>query len=211
MSDPLTGPGALDHRPGAFASVHMAAMRGQLARNWWLLALRGLLAIAFGLVAFLMPSAAILSILFVFIAYALVDGAFSVFAAVKAARDRRPWKATALEGATSILFAVLAMLWPGLTVFVFVLLVGGWAIVSGGMMLRSAYGLDAAQGRWWLVFSGMMSVVFGLLLLLAPPLGALVLTWWVAAFATLLGFALLVLAFKLRAADLGGSSGAAAA
>lgn len=211
MADPVLDTRSPPPPPpgGAFGALREAAIRGHFARNWWLLALRGLLAIGFGIVAFLVPTAAILSILFVFVAYALVDGAMSIFAAVRAARDSRPWKSLAVEGATSLLFAGLAILWPGLTVVVFILLVAGWAILSGAMMLRSAYALGPAEGRGWLAFSGLASIVFGLLLVAAPMLGILVVTWWIAAFAILLGVSLIVLAFKLRGADMSVAGGVA--
>lgn len=73
------------------------------------------------------------------------------------------------------------------------------SVVTGGLMLWAAFRLDADSGRWWLVFGGVVSLAYGALLIVAPIIGALVLTWWLGAYALIFGVALLVLAFRLRA------------
>jgi uncharacterized membrane protein HdeD (DUF308 family) len=90
------------------------------------------------------------------------------------------------------------MLWPGITVVAFVLLVAVWALASGGLMFAAAFELPINHGRWWLVLGGLASIIYGVLLLGAPLLGALVLTWWIGAYAVLFGVMLLILAFRLR-------------
>ena len=80
----------------------------------------------------------------------------------------------------------------------FVLLVAIWALVSGSLMTVAAFRLNVEHGRWWLAFSGIVSIAYGLLLIVTPLIGALVLTWWLGAYAILFGAALLILAFKLR-------------
>jgi uncharacterized membrane protein HdeD (DUF308 family) len=87
---------------------------------------------------------------------------------------------------------------PGLTVVVFVLLIAFWALLSGGLMLGAAFRLQPDHGRGWLIFGGIISIIYGALLIVAPLLGALVLTWWLGAYALVFGITLLVLAFKLR-------------
>jgi uncharacterized membrane protein HdeD (DUF308 family) len=87
---------------------------------------------------------------------------------------------------------------PDLTVVVFVMLVAAWAIVTGFLMLRAAFRINIEHGRWWLALGGLASVVYGVLLIVAPLIGALVLTWWLGAYAMVFGVALLVLAFRLR-------------
>ena len=123
-----------------------------LARNWWLIALRGVLGVAFGLLALILPFATILALVLLFSAYMLVDGVFAVYAAVRAARQRENWGFLAFQGAASILTAVLAFLWPGLTVLAFVLLIAAWSIVTGCVMLAAAARTD--DGRWWLILGG---------------------------------------------------------
>jgi uncharacterized membrane protein HdeD (DUF308 family) len=167
-----------------------------LARNWWLIALRGVLGVMFGLLALILPFATILALVLLFSAYMLVDGVFAIYAAVRAARQRENWGFLAFQGAVSIVTAVLAFLWPGLTVFAFVLLIAAWSIVTGCLMLAAAVRTD--DGRWWLMLGGAAATAFGILMILAPLAGAVVLTWWLGAFALVFGIALIILAFRLR-------------
>jgi uncharacterized membrane protein HdeD (DUF308 family) len=104
-----------------------------------------------------------------------------------------------LEGIVNIATGIIAFLWPGIALLAFVLLVAAWALVSGALMIGAAFRLSTAHGRWWLLLGGVASVLYGLLLVIAPLIGALVLTWWLGAYALVFGVALLVLAFKLRA------------
>jgi uncharacterized membrane protein HdeD (DUF308 family) len=175
------------------------AMSAVLARNWWAVALRGVFAILFGLVALFFPGPTMLSLVLVFSAYMLVDGIFAIVSAVRAARKNDRWGMLALQGLVSIATGILAAMWPGLTVLAFVLLTAAWAMVSGALMLASAFRLNRRHGRWWLGLGGVLSMIFGVLLVAAPLIGAVVLTWWIGAYAFVFGIVLLVLAFKLRA------------
>lgn len=138
-----------------------------------------------------------LSLVLLFSAYAFVDGIFAIIASVRAARRHERWGFLVLEGIVNIIAAALAFLWPALTVVSFVFLVGTWAILSGGLMLGAATRLSGDHGRWWLVLGGLASVVYGALLIFAPFVGAIVLTWWLGAYAIVFGFALLAVAIKL--------------
>src|SRR3982074_3281942 len=167
-----------------------------LARNWWLIALRGVLGVVFGLIALIMPVATILALVLLFSAYMLVDGSFSIYAAIRAGRQGESWGLLAFQGITSMVAGVLAFLWPVITVLAFVLLIAAWSIVSGCVMLAAALGTE--QARWWLALGGAAAMVFGVLMIVAPLAGAVVLTWWLGAYALVFGVALLILAFKLR-------------
>ena len=156
-----------------------------LARNWWLIALRGVLGVMFGLLALILPFATILALVLLFSAYMLVDGVFAIYAAVRAARQRENWGFLAFQGAVSIVTAVLAFLWPGLTVFAFVLLIAAWSIVTGCLMLAAAVRTD--DGRWWLMLGGAAATISLLTVLLV-----------VGAFALVFGIALIILAFRFR-------------
>jgi uncharacterized membrane protein HdeD (DUF308 family) len=169
-----------------------------LAHNWWAVAIRGLLGIAVGAIAFVMPAATMLALIFLFAAYMLVDGVFAIVAAVRAARQRDRWGLFVLEGVADIAAGVIAVLWPGITLVAFVFLVAAWAIVSGSLALMAAFRLNIEHGRWWLVLGGGASVVYGILLIVAPLIGALVLTWWFGAYALVFGIALLVWSFRLK-------------
>jgi uncharacterized membrane protein HdeD (DUF308 family) len=169
-----------------------------LAQNWWALALRGVFAIIFALIAFFSPGATLLSLVWVFAAYMLVDGVFGIVSGIRAASNNQRWGLLILEGILNILVGVIAFLMPGLTVLFFVTLMAVWSLITGVLMIVAAFKLNPTYGRGWLIFSGIVSVLFGVALLLAPLVGAVVLTWWLGAYALIFGISLLVLAFKLK-------------
>jgi uncharacterized membrane protein HdeD (DUF308 family) len=174
------------------------AMSQLLAQNWWALALRGVFAIIFALIAFFSPGATLLSLVWVFAAYMLVDGVFEIVAGIRAASENQRWGLLILGGILNILVGIIAFLMPGLTVLFFVTLMAVWSLISGVLMVIAAFKLNPTYGRGWLIFSGIVSVLFGIALLIAPLVGAVVLTWWLGAYALVFGISLLVLAFKLR-------------
>jgi uncharacterized membrane protein HdeD (DUF308 family) len=174
------------------------ALEEVLSRNWWAVAIRGALAILFGIIAFAVPGATMLSLVLLFAAYMLVDGVMAIISAVRAARQGERWGLLTFEGVVDILTAIVAFVWPGLTVIVFVLLIAAWAIITGALMVAAAFRLNADHGRWWLALGGIASVIFGILLVVTPLLGAIVLTWWVGAYAIIFGAFLIAAAMKLR-------------
>jgi len=170
-----------------------------LAKNWWAIGIRGALGILFGLIALFLPGATMLSLVLVFAAYAFADGVFGIVSAVRAARAQERWGYLLLEGLVNIAVAAVAVLWPGITVVAFVFLVAFWAILTGILELMAAFRLDSIDGRGWLIFGGVVSVLYGALLIVTPMIGAVVLTWWLGAYALVFGVSLVVLAFKLHA------------
>jgi uncharacterized membrane protein HdeD (DUF308 family) len=174
------------------------ARNAVLADNWWVVALRGVLGILFGIAAFVMPAAMMLALVLVFAAYSLLDGILNVVLAVRGARKGERWGWLLLNGLLGIAVGVMAMLWPGITVLAFVFMVAAWALLSGGLMLGAAVGLKVSHGRWLLVLGGIVSLLYGALLFATPLIGALVLTWWIGAQALVFGVILIVLAFRLR-------------
>ena len=187
------------------------AMNDMLANNWWAVALRGIVAILFGIAAFAMPFVTMLSLVVVFAAFSFVDGVFGIIMSVRGARKGERWIWLLLSGILGIVASAVAILWPGITVLAFVILVAAWALVSGTFMLISAFRLKIDHGRVWLVIGGIASIVFGILLVISPFIGALVLTFWTGAHALVLGATLLVLAYKLRSHRTGQPSNLAAA
>ena len=170
-----------------------------LVQNWWLFTLRGVLGIIFGILALIFPGPTILSLVLLFSAYMLVDGIFGIISAVRAIRRKEDrWGLLIFEGLIDIAVGILAFLWPGITVLAFVLLVGAWAIVTGAVMTAAGFRLNVSHGRWWLVLSGLLSLGFGTLLVILPFIGAVVLTWWIGAYALAFGVALVIFSFKLR-------------
>lgn len=187
-------------QPVLTPSIRMEARSARLARNWWAIALRGLFAILFGLAAILLPVAALGTLVLVFAAYMLFDGVFAIVAGLRAAAHHERWGLLALEGVVNIAAGLAAFFFPNLTVLVLVTILGIWAVISGVLLLVAAFRLHATHGRWWLGLSGLVSLVWGVLLNFAPIAGALVLTWWLGAYALLFGISLLFLAFRLRGA-----------
>jgi uncharacterized membrane protein HdeD (DUF308 family) len=170
-----------------------------LARNWWALALRGVIAIVFGLVALFLPVAAMLSLALVFGAYLLVDGIFGILSVIRAAQANERWGLLLAEAILNILMGALALVFPISAVLAFVIITAAWALLTGALMLAAAFKLDPERGKWWMVLAGVVSLLFGIALAIAPLIGAVVLTWWVGAYAVVFGIALLILAFRLRA------------
>ena len=169
-----------------------------LARNWWLFTLRGIFGVLFGLIALLFPGPTMLSLVILFSAYMLVDGVAGIISAVRAMRRRDQWGLLIFEGFLSIAVGIAAFLWPGLTVLTFVFLVAAWAIISGGLMMAAGFRLNIDHGRWWLVLGGLCSLMYGGLLVAMPLIGAVVLTWWIGAYALAFGISLIILSFRLR-------------
>jgi uncharacterized membrane protein HdeD (DUF308 family) len=197
---PSSQPGAPSSTSGALEpSADTHVLSAILAQNWWAIALRGVFGIIFGLIALFSPGATILALVLLFSAYLFVDGVFGIVSAARAASRHQRWALLLLEGVVNIAVAALALIWPGLTALAFVLMVAAWSLVTGGLMLAAAYKLKPEYGRWWLALSGAASLVFGVLLVMAPLAGLVVLTWWLGAYALVFGIMLLILGFRLRA------------
>jgi uncharacterized membrane protein HdeD (DUF308 family) len=170
-----------------------------LRRNWWLLALRGLAAVIFGLLAFAWPGATLITLVWLFGAFALVNGILSLAVAVKAPRGYPRFGSLILGGLLGILAGLLAFVMPGITALGLVILIASWAMVTGILEVIAAIKLrKEINNEWLLVLAGVVSLAFGVVLLLQPVAGALVLIWWIGAYALLVGILLVVLAFRMR-------------
>jgi uncharacterized membrane protein HdeD (DUF308 family) len=174
------------------------AMNAILAQNWWAMALRGAFAVLFGILAFVLPGPTIVSLVLIFGAFSLVDGIFAIVAAIRGARAGERWGVLLVHGIASVAIGIIAFVWPGITALAFVLLIAAWALISGITMLIAGLKLKDTHGRGWLIFGGIASILFGILLAISPLIGALVLTWWIGAYAVVFGIVLLVLAFRLK-------------
>jgi uncharacterized membrane protein HdeD (DUF308 family) len=170
-----------------------------LQLNWWLLALRGLVAVLFGVLAFMWPGATLITLVWLFGAFALVNGILSLVLAAKTPKGYPKMGSLILGGLLGILAGLLAFVMPGITALGLLILIAAWAIATGVMDLVAAVRLrKVINNEWLLVLAGIASVVFGVLLLLQPAAGALVLIWWIGAWALVLGFLLMILAFRMR-------------
>ena len=167
-----------------------------LARNWWALALRGLVAVLFGLLTFFIPGITLVTLVLLFGVYALMDGVFNVIAFFRVASHH--W-ALLIEGLIGILAGILTFAWPAITAIALLYLIAFWAIFTGifeiiaGIRLRKLI-----RNEWLLLLMGILSFAFGILILFAPSVGALAIVLWIGAYAFFFGVFLLALAFRLR-------------
>ncbi len=169
-----------------------------LARTWWLLVLRGLAAMIFGVIALLNPGLALSSLVFVYGIYALVDGSFTVAAAIRAATHHGSWAMLLLEGVSGIAIGAAALILPAVFIGVAVYVLAAWAIVTGVLLLATAFRLHAGRGGWLAGLGGVLSIVWGVLLLANPFAGAVVLTIWLAAYALIFGVTMIAFGMRLR-------------
>ena len=167
-----------------------------LARNWWALALRGVVAVLFGLLTFLLPGITLVTLVLLFGVYALVDGVFNVIAFFRVASHH--W-AFLIEGVIGIIAGILTFAWPAITAIVLLYLIAFWAIFTGVFEIVAGIRLrKAITNEWLMVVMGVLSLVFGVLILFAPVAGALAIVLWIGAYALVFGIFLLALAFRLR-------------
>jgi len=167
--------------------------------NWWLLALRGLLAVLFGVLAFVWPGVTLITLVWLFGAFALLNGILSLVLAAKAPKGFPKVGSLILGGLLGILAGLLAFVMPGITALGLLILIAAWAIMTGVMDLVAAVRLrKIITNEWLLILAGIASVAFGILLLFQPAVGALALIWWIGAWAIVLGILLMIVAFRLR-------------
>jgi uncharacterized membrane protein HdeD (DUF308 family) len=170
-----------------------------LVSNWWSPVMRGLIAILLGIIALAWPGITVGALVLLFGAYALIDGIFSLAGAWRASRAHERWGVSTFEGVTGIIAAVVTVAWPGITALALVFMVGAWAIVTGIFEIAAAIKLRKyIKGEWFLVLGGVASVVFGILLVASPLLGALVLAAWLGVYALFFGAMLVGLGLRLR-------------
>ncbi len=169
-----------------------------LAKNWWVLLLRGLASIVFGILAFAWPGITIISLVILYGAYALVDGLFSLYAAIVGGGPAPRWW-LAIVGVAGVLAGLVAFFMPGLTALTLLLLIGAWAIVSGIFEIVGAIRLrKEIDNEWMLILHGAITVLFGVLLMAMPGPGALAMIWVIGAYAIAAGVILILLAFRLK-------------
>ena len=171
-------------------------MLHSLAKNWWALALRGLVAVLFGLLTFLLPGITLATLVLLFGAYALVDGIFNVIAFFKVASHH--W-AMLIEGVIGIIAGVLTFVWPTITASVLAYLIAFWAIFTGVFEIIAAIRLrKTISNEWLLLLMGVLSLLFGLFILFAPGAGEVAIVLWIGGYALVFGVFLMALAFRLR-------------
>lgn len=167
-------------------------------RNWWLMALRGLVAVLFGVMAFVWPHITLLTLVYLFGFYALVNGVLALVLAYGGPPDHRVGSLV-VEAIISVIAGIVALVVPGITALALVLLIGIWAVVTGIIEITGAVRLrKVINNEWLFILSGIVSLIFGVLLLVQPKVGALALIWWIGAFAIVFGVLIISLAFRMR-------------
>ncbi len=167
---------------------------GAVARNWWLILVRGLAAIAFGILCFVWPAISLLALVLLYGAYAIVDG---ISAIIWGAQSR--WWSMVAVGVVSVVAGLIAFFWPGLTALALLYLIAAWAIVRGVSEIAAAVRLrQQIRNEWMLVVGGIISIFFGLLVAFYPGAGALSMVWLIGAFAIVFGIFAVALALRLR-------------
>ncbi|HZO89800.1 MAG TPA: HdeD family acid-resistance protein [Chthonomonadaceae bacterium] len=174
-------------------------MLTQLSRYWWVIALRGVVAILFGIIAFSQPTTTLVALVWLWGAYAIADGVCALFASVRAAEQGRNWGMLLLSGLCGIVAGIIAFAWTGITALVLLYLVAAWAIVTGILEIAAAIGLrQIIEGEWLLGLSGVLSVLLGVALIANPRAGLVATVWMIGVYALLFGVTMLALAFRLR-------------
>jgi uncharacterized membrane protein HdeD (DUF308 family) len=176
-----------------------------LSKTWWVFVLRGVLAILFGIAAFVMPGVTLAALILIYAVYALMDGAFALVAAFsrRSAGEGFPWSVL-LIGLAGIFAGIIAFVYPGATALVLLYLIAAWHIVRGAFEVAVAIRLrKEIEGEGWLIAAGLMSILFGAFLVLRPAAGALALLWVIGSFAIIFGILLIALGFRLKSLGAG--------
>ena len=169
----------------------------ELARHWWVIALRGLAAVLFGVLAFVWPGMTLAVLVLLFGAYALVDGILAIVVAARGGTDNR--LVLGLEGVVGVLAGLATFVFPGLTALVLLYIIAFWAVLTGVLEVVAAVRLRRViTNEWGLIIGGILSVLFGIVLIVSPGAGALAVVFLIGAYAVLFGVSLLMLSWRLR-------------
>jgi uncharacterized membrane protein HdeD (DUF308 family) len=177
-------------------------MKHMLVSNWDMFLVRGILAILFGIATLLMPGITLIVLVVLFGGYALVDGIILSIVSIKERKNDPDWWLALLTGLVSIAAGVVTFVYPGITAVTLYYVIATWAIVTG--IFEVIYAIQfrkEIEGEWLLVLSGILSVVFGVVLVAQPVAGALAVLWIIGIYAIAYGVLLVVLAFRLHSLE----------
>jgi uncharacterized membrane protein HdeD (DUF308 family) len=174
----------------------------QLFQNWWHFAVRGALAIVFGIVALIWPEPTKLALVLLFGAFVMADGIITVATGIQSRSYFKQWWALLLEGLTGIVIAVLTFIWPNTAAVALLYVIAAWAIITGMLEMMAAIELrNVIVGESVMFLYGLLSVAFGILLIVFPSAGAVGIVWAIGFYAIAAGIMEIIIAFRLR--DLG--------
>jgi uncharacterized membrane protein HdeD (DUF308 family) len=170
-----------------------------LAARWWMLVVRGLAAVSFGVVALAWPGISLLALVLLWAAYALLDGVVSVAVAARAGEEGRRWGWMLFEGLVGIGAGVLTAIWPGITAFVLLMVIAVWAVLTGIAEIVAAIQLrHVIRGEWMLAVSGVLSIGFGVVTMILPGPSALALVTILGLYAVVFGVLVTALGFRVH-------------
>ena len=170
-----------------------------LSRYWWMVLLRGLAWLVFGLLVFARPAISLVTLTLLFGAFALVDGIANAVSAVGGRRENENWGVLLLTGLAGIAIGALTFYNPGITALALLFYIAIW--VTGTGLLQVVAGIrlrKEIEGEFWLILSGLVSIALGVFLVARPGAGALSVLWLIATYAIVFGLILIVLAFRVR-------------
>jgi len=170
-----------------------------MAQGWWTYLVRGVIAVAFGVLAFLSPLWGLALLVALFGIWALMEGITSFLTGMRARATQRNWWVDILEAVVSIAAGVLALVFPALTAEILLYLIAAWAIVIGVFQVYLAIRIrDQIKGEFWLALAGAAAIVFGVATFLFPAASALSVVWLIGSFAIVFGLLLVILGWRLR-------------
>jgi uncharacterized membrane protein HdeD (DUF308 family) len=171
----------------------------QLVRSWWMFAVRGVLAIVFGILALISPESTKVALVWMFGAFTLVDGIFAVAAGVATRGVFERWWALLLEGIAGIVIGLTAFFWTDLTALALLYLIAAWAIVTGILEIVAAIQYrHVISGEWAMILGGALSVILGVMLFVYPSAGTVGIVWSIGMYAIAAGIIEIIFAFRLR-------------
>lgn len=170
-----------------------------LSRNWWMMALRGLFAILFGVVALAWPGTTLFVLVLLFGSYVLIDGVLAIVAAFRHRDLNDRWWVLLLEGLAGIVAGGLTFVWPGITAVVLLYVIAAWALVTGVFEIAAAIRLrKEIAGEWLMILTGILSVVLAIALVLLPGAALTAVVWMIGGYAIAFGILLIYLGFRVR-------------
>ena len=174
-------------------------MLEKITHNWWLYAVRGLVAVIFGILAFTQPQQALQALVLLFGAYALVDGTFAIFAGIASHGYFERWWAVLLEGVAGVVIGLLTFFWPNITALALLYFIAAWALITGIFEIVAAIQLRRViTGEWMLILGGLLSIVFSVVLFVFPAAGAVSVIWVISIYAVFFGISEMIFAFRLH-------------
>lgn len=159
-----------------------------LLRSWWVLVIRGLFAILFGVITLLWPDITVFALVTIFGAFVMLDGLIEIWVGFANRGREQHWWSDALLGVVSVIIGVIAIGWPGITAIAAMYVIASWMIVLGGLMLYQGIRLrDDIAGELWVISTGALSLLLGVIFVIFPGAGAISLAWAIAGFMIVLG------------------------